>query len=361
MKMLFRYNEIDEILMQHTIGNSWVNSNKIIFEYDEEDKLLSETEYYWNNRTWECFSLKTYFYNSDDNVYQTVLQYYSGNEWTNNFRSSFEYDSELNLSSKLDQYWDSEAWINEHRLEYFYYRGKRDSILFLKWNIKEWENGFKSVFYYNDVMKIDSIVAESWIGFDWVKRIKRNYVYDSSFTQTKVIDQDWIDGMWKNTFRYIYKFNELNYIVSVNCQAWTGSDWGDQDCMLMVENPDGFKIGLITNNVSLYYTTTLTEINSSLESIPNRFRLYQNYPNPFNPTTKIKFTIPVVETTRRVVSTKLIVYDALGREVKTLINEPLAPGAYELKFDGSDLPSGIYFYSLTSGIHTQTRKMILLR
>jgi len=92
------------------------------------------------------------------------------------------------------------------------------------------------------------------------------------------------------------------------------------------------------------------------------YRLYQNYPNPFNPTTTIKFSIPNVVTSRDLsLQTKLIVYDILGREVKTLVNEVKLPGAYEVTFDASQLSSGVYFYKLTSGEFTQTRKVLLLK
>jgi hypothetical protein len=125
--------------------------------------------------------------------------------------------------------------------------------------------------------------------------------------------------------------------------------------------------GLFEHNLSkdsAYYNITVDLTTGVKEDKPveKEFNLYQNYPNPFNPTTTIKFTIPVVvETTRRVVSTKLTIYDALGREVKTLLNAPLVPGEYEIKFKGSELPSGIYFYTLTSGVNYITRKMILLK
>ena len=105
---------------------------------------------------------------------------------------------------------------------------------------------------------------------------------------------------------------------------------------------------------------TLTDINDE-EKINYQFTLSQNYPNPFNPSTTIKFTIPFVETTRRVVSTKLVVYDILGREIKTLLNKKLSPGSYEVEFNGSDLPSGVYLYRLTNENYSATKKMLLLR
>ncbi len=92
---------------------------------------------------------------------------------------------------------------------------------------------------------------------------------------------------------------------------------------------------------------------------PNSIVLYQNYPNPFNPTTKIKFSIPSDVETRRGVS--LRVFDILGREVATLVNEEKPAGEHEVEFNNSQLPSGIYFYQLRAGSFIQTKKMILLR
>lgn len=76
------------------------------------------------------------------------------------------------------------------------------------------------------------------------------------------------------------------------------------------------------------------------------FALSQNYPNPFNPVTKIKFNIPQNETTSRVVSTRLMVYDLLGREVAVLINQQLQPSTYEADWDASAYPSGCIIISL---------------
>jgi len=98
------------------------------------------------------------------------------------------------------------------------------------------------------------------------------------------------------------------------------------------------------------------------EELPSSFTLYQNYPNPFNPTTKIIFTIPnVVDANFASTTTKLVVYDILGREVKTLLNKPMQPGQYEVQFDGSNLPSGVYLYRITSNEFSQARKMMLIK
>jgi len=94
--------------------------------------------------------------------------------------------------------------------------------------------------------------------------------------------------------------------------------------------------------------------------IPIAFALYQNYPNPFNPSTRIKFEIPdQVRNDSRLVTLK--VFDVLGNEIATLVNEEKQPGTYEVEFDESELPSGIYFYQLHAGSFVETKKMILIK
>ena len=93
---------------------------------------------------------------------------------------------------------------------------------------------------------------------------------------------------------------------------------------------------------------------------PTKFSLSQNYPNPFNPETKIKFEIPGQARNDNSLVT-LKVYDILGKEVATLINEEKVTGDYEVEFNGSNFPSGIYFYKLKAGNFVETKKMILLK
>ncbi len=93
--------------------------------------------------------------------------------------------------------------------------------------------------------------------------------------------------------------------------------------------------------------------------IANGFELSQNYPNPFNPTTTIEYSIPVNFSPLQNVQLKI--YDVLGREVATLVNKKQAPGNYSVKFDASNLNSGVYFYTLRAGNFVSTKKMILMK
>lgn len=107
-------------------------------------------------------------------------------------------------------------------------------------------------------------------------------------------------------------------------------------------------------------TLNLIGIKPISSEVPDNFSLYQNYPNPFNPQTKIKFDIPPSKGARGMM-VKLTIYDALGREISTLVNEGLTPGAYEVSWDASNYPNGVYFYKLSAGDNVETKKMILLK
>jgi hypothetical protein len=95
--------------------------------------------------------------------------------------------------------------------------------------------------------------------------------------------------------------------------------------------------------------------------VPNETRLFQNYPNPFNAISKIKYQISKSEPGIKNSVVRITVYDIVGKEITTLVNEKQVPGTYEVSFDASSLASGIYYYKLEAGNFNQTNKLILLK
>ena len=98
-----------------------------------------------------------------------------------------------------------------------------------------------------------------------------------------------------------------------------------------------------------------TELEQNNTIIISDFSLHQNYPNPFNPTTKINYQIPELS------FITLKVYDVLGNEIAILVNEAKLAGSYDVEFDASSLPSGVYFYQFRAGSFVETRKMVLMK
>ncbi len=118
-----------------------------------------------------------------------------------------------------------------------------------------------------------------------------------------------------------------------------------------VQSTNSFIVSFVANPIGIQRIST---------SVPDNFSLYNNYPNPFNPTTIIKFDVPA-NVRSETSNVKLIVYDVLGRQIAVLVNQNLKPGNYEVNFDASNYPSGIYFYKLESADYVNTKKMVLVK
>jgi photosystem II stability/assembly factor-like uncharacterized protein len=151
--------------------------------------------------------------------------------------------------------------------------------------------------------------------------------------------------------------------------------------VFFINNITGFSVG---DNGTIIKTTSGGEPIGILpisNKIPKEFALYQNYPNPFNPKTKIKFDIrpplnPALAPGRHKLSKEgkprpellgigtrvvLKIYNILGSEIEALVNEHLSPGTYEVEFDGSNYPSGIYLYKLSAEGYSETKRMALIK
>jgi hypothetical protein len=139
-------------------------------------------------------------------------------------------------------------------------------------------------------------------------------------------------------------FNSISVSNTVIHVVWTDSRDGNLE-IYYKRDPTGNPIG----------------IQPISSEIPNQFSLSQNYPNPFNPSTRIKFDVALDSRLRGNDNVVLKIYDVLGRETAVLVNEGLEPGTYEVEWDGSNYPSGVYFYKLITDDFTETKKMVLLK
>jgi hypothetical protein len=142
-----------------------------------------------------------------------------------------------------------------------------------------------------------------------------------------------------------------------------GTTWENVDSGLTT--PYNYISSLVADNTYLFAGTQdgvwrrpLSEMITDVEDtkqLPTEFLLLQNYPNPFNPSTKIKYSIPQLS------NVVIKVFDILGNEIETLVNEEKPIGNYEVEFKATSLPSGVYFYQLKAGEYINTKKMLLLK
>ena len=130
----------------------------------------------------------------------------------------------------------------------------------------------------------------------------------------------------------------------------------------LLDSPDGLYVGgkfthagnKYSNMIALY-TDFATSVDEENNIVPDGFQLMQNYPNPFNPSSRIRYSIPQIS------YVTLKVFDILGNEIATLVNEEKGPGVYSVSINAVKYASGIYFYKLQAGSFVETRKMVLLR
>ena len=188
--------------------------------------------------------------------------------------------------------------------------------------------------------KVESIFSLNYLGSERI--VKEIYEY-----QRDIIDSSYYDCLLSRE----YLASDLGIILTYT------DDYVEPPIYLKAAIIEGDTLGTIVG---------IKEFSGQQYSM-KKYTLSQNFPNPFNPTTTISYSIPSViarsEATRQStgLSVQLKVYDALGREIATLVNQKQAPGKYSVKFNGSNLPSGVYFYTLRVNNFVQSRKMILLR
>lgn len=182
------------------------------------------------------------------------------------------------------------------------------------------------------------------------------------------------------TFKALKFFSPLKQDGQLNTNgSLAGTTWWCLFDWYSHQHPNGFQsMGLISmdrgtkkpvyktmmEGYKPYYdkggTVVGIDEKKNIELISNEFKLYQNYPNPFNPQTTIRYFLPVNMKSEKA-NVKLIVYDVLGNEVVTLVNEVQKPGSYDVEFNGSSLSSGVYYYRLVAGNYSATRKLLLLK
>lgn len=120
-------------------------------------------------------------------------------------------------------------------------------------------------------------------------------------------------------------------------------------------------VGCIKGGIYYFENLDVIGVQQISNNIPKQFMLYQNYPNPFNPSTHIRFNIPPFEGGKGSDFINLTIYDITGKEIKKLLNSPLAPGMYEVEWNASNYSSGIYYYILKAGNYSESKKMILIK
>lgn len=295
--------------------------------------------------------------------------------------------------------WNGKAAYNSYIADEMYYAKFASGTIYVQDISSEWEI-FNSYRTYSKACVVLHMLR-GIVGDSTFFNILRTYSYDPSVAYGNAVTEDfqaiaenvsgldlnyffqqWIYGVNYPTYSVVWSKNSLggnlyDLALKITQSSNSNPSFFTMPIQIKVNSSTGDTIITVFNNAQVqnFNITVANEpisitvdpnnwilktINSVVVGIedemqPQTFSLEQNYPNPFNPVTKIKFTLASNE------YTTLKVYDIIGKEITTLVNNQMEKGHYEINFDASNLPGGVYFYTLNAGGYKETRKMILMR
>jgi hypothetical protein len=358
-KLAYNYNNdlsLNYFTFADWFNGEWIITDKRTNTYNYEGNLEAVLWEWFNGSSgeWLNDAKDVYNYDSLGNRISMLHLNFDGQEFENDFKYQNYYDTANNLISNVNQDWIDNIWVNRSKSVYTYTpENVNDTALFQVWTNEQWINYQMSILKYDEELNVISILSKRWDGNNWLNFGRGTYEYDINNNRVLEYFEIANNNNWENWFRIFYEFDDDNNLIHLFGEEWENGQWVPENEGLLVTNPDGIIIGFFAKEIFLYYSPP-TSVESE-NNIVNRFNLQQNYPNPFNPTTTIKYTIELSGLV------KLIVYDILGNEVATLVNEEKQSGIYEVEFNASNLSSGIYFYQLKAGDFISTKKLVLLK
>jgi len=316
-------------------------------------------------------------------------------QWTSSLRFTKTYDEKKDNLSYLREKWSNGKWMNIE-LDSCRYdaMGNKLSTLMMEWANEQWKDSTLEISTYNAIGKILSDSNYTRLNGQWTIANQFNYRYDANgnclskwsqglYATYITADKDWntiidscsydvngkvlnrtVISCGKDFYHCTYSSSSTydvkgNLIVFSNVWSFIGGNWVlyPTDFYINAGNyPYYFENGLINWNIKISYRQMIiTDVPTIPGSTTSDYSLSQNYPNPFTTSTTIKYKV----TDPGFISLK--VFNSMGTEVASLVNEQKSTGEYSVEWNASGFGSGIYFCKLKKMNYSETKKMILLK
>jgi len=365
--------------------NHWVNERRYTYTYDANGYRLSEMSEYWLNNQWVYDYRYSLVYNAHGNILTYISQYWSINQWVNDVRSTYMYDANGKPLTNLEERWENNQWVNDVRSAYTYdANGNPLTYLAEEWLNNQWVNHYRCFFTEDPIGYQWSVVYELWSNNQWVNWRRYISTYNANGSLLTSLGESWLHNQWENDFRYICTYDAFGNQLTYLFKLWSNNQWVNKwiykykyfqnslwsegqyeiwnsaaetelSGFFFLAISNGLSYGFEGYKVNLKYKFLITNVFKNDGIIVSEYSLSQNYPNPFNPSTTIRYTLP------HNARVKLIIYDLLGREIETLVNEEQSAGWKEVEWNAKNISSGIYFFKLTTGIFVDIKKMIVVK
>lgn len=335
-------------LFEMYVDSEWTNSERATFTVDSAGRTALVIYERWNVDHWEYTGRESYTY---DEFGRLLLEQRSTGDLV-----QYTYDGEGRVGMELWGYLDDGEWRNSFSLMYSYDTSGRPLFtVHADWNGGQWASRGLWRYVYNPDGNLDTLMYAEWMDGNWQDYYVRLYAYDTqgrSMTEHSLVRYD----VWENYRLVTTSYDNRGRVSTWSYRAWADTSWAPFPFdHYTCRDGIGNQYWYIRSDIAFHYREIATAVAGDESTTPERFVLSQNYPNPFNPGTTIRFDLP------RASHVTVTVYDVLGREVATLVNEGKEPGTYAVQWDASGVSSGMYFYRIKAGDIVQTKRMMLLR
>jgi hypothetical protein len=305
----------EKIEYQLIQNGTWEKASLTEATYIDEERVSEIVEFGWDGENFQPIEKQTFTYT---NLLLSILMnsLWDGSNWTDVAQQVYLYDAQSRLVESFSMSFNenTQSWENVYRMVNTYYGTDSLMTIAQTGNITTWENLFKVLTTFTIDGQEESVVSHEWNSTDWQPLAKGEYNYDLNGNLKLYLEYIFEDNDWSIYGRAIFTFIPANP-TSV-----------DDDPLLVEE-----------------------------------FKLFDNYPNPFNPSTVISWQSSVDS------RQTLKVFDILGNEVVTLVDDFRPAGKHSIEFNASGLASGVYLYKITSGTIDGThnfsavKKMMLIK
>lgn len=366
-------NLLDTAIYQVWMNDTWTNSGRHSYYYDNGYRQIELAYDWWRQLAWTNRLRYFYHWNTElTHIDSIVIVQTDGNTWINTSKETFTYDQLGQELAHLYQQWEPDTWVNHMKFSSTYDSlGRIETYLFLVRRNQQFENYEFSTYSYAENGMLSEVLYQRWYSDAWRDSKKDQFLYDSTLRPIEILRLKSSIDSWGNYHRLKYSYTEDYSIATGLWEYWINESWEASIRLIwhynslqllsefILQRPQADQ--WIDSQRRLYeYGTGQSDVNSEITTRPVGFALKQNAPNPFNPSTIIKYS---VERKSHIV---LTVFNLLGQRIRTLVDELRSKGSYSAEWNGKDetgdqVASGLYFYRIQVGSKSASKKMILLK
>ena len=328
------------------MDDEWSPRGNISFINNDNGFPISKTKQVYTEDSLQNRFLNEYIYNGNGDLTQNTRYRWYDNSWNNRLQIELQYEENLYVNSTCYKWVDS-TWANRYLKEISYNdNGEKELVIGYKWTDNSWTEWHKTENSFDANGDLSQKILSKWTGSSWDIKARITIGRDASFNPVEVLLER-LDSteVWSNVYLRENTFFEDGMIMESISSKWHNDGWHlkKRNEYTYINGPGRFSLSIVAPI-----------------SLPNQIILDQNYPNPFNPMTTISYEISKGD------FVDIGVYNMKGNKIATLVNEFQTPGFKSYQWNGTNdygnnVSAGVYIYTIQTGNHRQSKKMILLK